>query len=36
MDSGLTIADIVQVVFLIVVVGVGVGGFIYVAMKDGK
>lgn len=35
-EEGLTVADISQVVFLILVVGIGVGGFIYAALKDDK
>lgn len=36
MKDGLTAADIGQVIFLILVVGAGVGGFIYAALKEEK
>lgn len=35
-QEGLTAADIGQVIFLILVVGIGVGGFIYAALKEEK
>ena len=35
-ESGLTSADIAQVIFIILVVGSGVGGFIYAALKNDK
>lgn len=35
-QEGLTAADIGQVIFLVLVVGVGVGGFIYAAVKQDK
>lgn len=35
-ESGLTSADIAQVIFIILVVGIGVGGFIYAAIKEDK
>jgi hypothetical protein len=35
-EVGLTSADIVQVIFIVLVVGIGVGSFIYVALKNDK
>jgi len=35
-EAGLTSADVIQVIFIILVVGSGVGGFLYAALKNDK
>ncbi len=35
-EVGLTAADIGQVIFIVAVVGIGIGGFIYAALKNDK
>ena len=35
-EAGLTSADIVQLIFIVLVVGMGIGSLIYVVIKDKK